>query len=116
MYILHSHIIAHVPTSAVKDILTQLDPEGRRGKWITVLLEYEFEIKPTKLIKGQGLAKLIIQSNGDALSLHMIVELSAEDKNPQGQPSPPIDENFLSSPWYMLGKRLNIFYNIYPTI
>ena len=28
-YILHSHIIAHVPTSVVKYILTQLDPEGK---------------------------------------------------------------------------------------
>jgi hypothetical protein len=36
----------------VKDILTQLDPEGKRGKWIVVLLEYDLEIKPTKLIKG----------------------------------------------------------------
>ena len=31
VYILHSHIIACIPTSAVKDILIQLDPEGRRG-------------------------------------------------------------------------------------
>ena len=54
MYILHSHIIAHVPTSAVKYIMTQPDPEGRRGKWIGVLLEYDLEIKPTKLIKRPG--------------------------------------------------------------
>ena len=52
VYILHYHIIAHVPMSAVKDILTQLDPEGRRGKWIVVLLEYDLDIKPKKLIKG----------------------------------------------------------------
>ena len=41
VYILHSHIIAHVPTSAVKGILTQPDPEGRREKWIATLLEYD---------------------------------------------------------------------------
>ena len=101
VYILHSHIIAHVPTSVVKNILTQPDPEGRRGKWITIMLEYDLEIKPTKLIKGQGLAKLMTQSNYDALSLHMIVELSAEEQNPQGQPGPPVGEHFLSSPWYI---------------
>ena len=28
VYIQHSHIIDHVPTSTVKDILTQTDPEG----------------------------------------------------------------------------------------
>lgn len=52
VYILHSHTIAHVPTSAVKDILTQPDPKGKKGKWIVVLLEYDLEIKSTKLIKG----------------------------------------------------------------
>ena len=50
--ILHSNIIAHIPTSAVKDILTQPDPEGRRGKWIAIFLEYNIEMKPTKLVKG----------------------------------------------------------------
>ena len=51
VYILHSHIIAFVPNSVVKDILTKY-PDGKRGKWISVILEYDLEIKPTKLIKG----------------------------------------------------------------
>ena len=51
VYILHSHIIAFVPHTVVKDILSQ-DPDGKRGKWIAIILEYELEIKPTKLIKG----------------------------------------------------------------
>ena len=55
VYILHSHVIAHVPTAIVKGILTQPDPEGRRAKWIATLLEHDIEIKPTKLVKGQGL-------------------------------------------------------------
>ena len=52
IYISHSHIVAFVPSSTVKDILTQPNPEGRRDKWIATLLEYDIEIKPTKLIKG----------------------------------------------------------------
>ena len=52
VYILHSHIIAHVPTATVKGILTQPNPKGGRAKWIATLLEYELEIKPTKLVKG----------------------------------------------------------------
>ena len=84
VYILLSHIISHVPTSVVKDILTQPDPEGIREKWIAVLLEYDLEIKPTNLIKIQGLAKLMAQYNHDCLSLHMIVEFSTEDQNPKG--------------------------------
>ena len=100
VYILHSLIFTHMPTSIVKEILTQPDPEGRRGKWIAVLLEYNLEIKPTKLNKGQGIAKIMSRSNCDGLILHMIAELSAEEKNPQRKPGPPVGENFLSSSWY----------------
>lgn len=63
VYILYSHVIAYVPNSVAKDILTQDDPDGKRGKWIATILEYDLEIKPTKLIKGQGLAKLMSESN-----------------------------------------------------
>jgi hypothetical protein len=52
VYILHSHTIAYVPNTVVKDILTWDNPDGRRGKWIFAILEYDIEIKPTKLIKG----------------------------------------------------------------
>ena len=52
IYILHSHVITYVLGSVVKSILTHPDPEGRRAKWIAVILEYDIEIKPTKLIKG----------------------------------------------------------------
>jgi hypothetical protein len=60
VYVLQSKIIAYVPSSVVKEILVQPDCEGKRGKWITKILEYDLTIKPTKLIKGQGLAKLMI--------------------------------------------------------
>ena len=35
----------------------------KRGKWIARLLEYDIEIKPIKLVKGQGLYKLLANSN-----------------------------------------------------
>lgn len=41
--------------------------EGRRAKWIDVLIEYDLELNPTKLVKGQGLAKMLAQSNCDVL-------------------------------------------------
>jgi hypothetical protein len=53
-YILHSRIIAYMPSNSVKDILTQLDLKGIRGKWIAVMLEYDLEIKTTN-IKVRGL-------------------------------------------------------------
>jgi hypothetical protein len=57
-------------------ILTQPDPEGRRGKWIVTMLEYDLEINPMKLIKGQGLAKLMAQSECDVVGINLIVDLS----------------------------------------
>ena len=52
VYFLYSHVIAYVPNAVVKVILTQEGIEGKRGKWISNILEYNIEIKPTKLIKG----------------------------------------------------------------
>jgi hypothetical protein len=96
VYILHSHVIAYVPNAVVKDILTQDNPDGRRGKWIAVILEYDIEIKPTKLIKGQGLAKLMAESNFQALDINF---LDVADE--QGEMATPnVKEVFLNSPWY----------------
>ena len=51
IYILHSHVVAYVPSSVVKSILTQPDPEGRREKWIAMLLEYGIELSPQSLLR-----------------------------------------------------------------
>ena len=72
VYIIYSHIIAYVPNSVVKDILTQDGPDGRRGKWIATILECDIEIKPAKLIKGQGLARLVAESDCNALDINFI--------------------------------------------
>lgn len=37
-YVLHSHVITFVPKSVMNDILPKPAPEGRRGKWIVVLI------------------------------------------------------------------------------
>ena len=42
------------------------------GKWIAKIMEYDVDIKPTKLVKGQGLAKLLADSNCQALGLHLM--------------------------------------------
>ena len=75
VYIHYSHIIAYVPNSVVKDILTQNGPNGKRGKWIATILEYDIEIKPTKLIKGQGLSKLMAEPNYHALDINFIAQV-----------------------------------------
>jgi hypothetical protein len=80
----------------VKDILTQDNPNGRRGKRIVVILEYDIEIKPTKLIKGHGLAKLMAESNFHALDINFLAAVDG----PEEQVTPNIKEVFLNSPWY----------------
>ena len=76
VYITHSRIVAYVPINVVKSILIQPNPEGNRAKWIVVLLEYDIEIKPTKLIKGRGLSKLMTDSNCEYLHLNFVSSYS----------------------------------------
>jgi hypothetical protein len=97
VYILHSHAIAYVPNAVVKDILTQNNPDGRRGKWIAIILEYDIEIKPTKLIKGQGLEKLMVESNFHALDINFLVAVDEQGE----QATPSVKEVFPNSPWYV---------------
>eukprot|EP00253_Pinus_taeda_P007895 PITA_07895 len=73
------------------------DPEGRRGKWIAALLEYDVEINPTKLIKGHGLAKLMAESNLHSLDINLIAAMS--DENEEGL-SIKVSKMFVLSPWY----------------
>ena len=60
----------------MKDILTQASPDGKGGKWIAKLLQYDIDIKPTRLLKGQGLEKMMAQSNFDCLDMNLIAEIS----------------------------------------
>ena len=71
IYIVHSKVIAFVPNIVVKDVLLQPDTEGKRGRWISKILEFDIKIRPTKLIKGQGLAHLMVESNYKALELNV---------------------------------------------
>ena len=50
-------------------MLSQQDYLGVRGKWVSKIQEYELEIRPTKLIKGQGLAKMLTEGNEKALGM-----------------------------------------------
>jgi hypothetical protein len=52
VYILQSNIKSYVSSNSVKEIIFQLGNEGKRGKWIVIILEYELHINPTNMIKG----------------------------------------------------------------
>ena len=74
VYILHAQVIYYVPSFAVREILVQLDIDGKIRKWVTKVLEFDLEIKPTKLIKVQGLAKLLVEENCRVLGLNFMDE------------------------------------------
>ena len=42
------------------------------------------EIKPTKLVKGQGLGKLLEDSNCESLGLHLMAEKSVPKESQAG--------------------------------
>ena len=58
-YLLRSHTKIIVPHSVVLALLIQKEPGDRQENWLTSLQEYDLEIKPTKLVKGQGVCKLV---------------------------------------------------------
>lgn len=97
-YILHSEIIAFIPHSTMKDILRQQDSVGRWGKWIAKIQEYDLDIKPTKLIKGQGLAKLMTDSIHKALGINAVSKCTSQEPHQTAQVS--VHKKFTQSFWY----------------
>jgi hypothetical protein len=102
-YVLHSKIISYVPMNAIKYILVQLDSDGRRGRWLDKIQEFDLEVKPTKLVKGQGLERLLAESNFKALGINSFEShdslLDIEEIDVQA-PIIHIKDNFSSSTWY----------------
>ena len=91
-YIGYSKVIGYAPHTVVKDIPCQQDCLGIRGTWVSKIQEYDLEIKPSKLIKGQGLAKMLTQRNEEA------IEMIAENNNLQPTMIPALQE--LDNHWY----------------
>jgi hypothetical protein len=100
VYVLHSKVTAYVPSASVKDILIQPDIDGRRGKWIAKILEFDLEIKPTKLIKGQGLAKLLAESNCKALGISFINACLGTQQDDSPNQSSWVDLPLTECAWY----------------
>ena len=96
-------MFSYVPNSVIKYILTQYDSEGRRGKWIAKTQEFDLEIKPTKLVKGQGLAKLMDTSNYQAIDLNIMTTNIMEIRQGEDETQEPFSEvipKFIESDWY----------------
>ena len=72
VYILHSKILTYVPDTVVKEILIQPDSDGKRSRLIVKILEYDLEIKPTKLVKEQGITMILTKGNCKILGVNSI--------------------------------------------
>jgi len=105
VYILHFKIIAYVPFASIKDVLTQLDADGRRAKWIAKLIEFNIELKPTKLVRGQGLARLLAEENCRTLDIHFMGTIAEngqaeEEEAAEPERNQPVEEDLASCDWY----------------
>jgi hypothetical protein len=61
-YILKNHTKVIVPHPTVKYLFSQQEMGEILGNWMVVIQEFDLDIKPTKIIKGQGLCKLVAEA------------------------------------------------------
>lgn len=79
-YILRSKVHAIVPDIAVKTLLIQNELGERRGKWIASIQEYDIEIQPMKLVRGQQLAQtMALDGPGLVAQIDELEELQLEE-------------------------------------
>lgn len=58
-----ANVIAFIPNVAVKDIFSQQEVSGRRYRWINRIQEFNIDVQIAKLVRGQGLAKIMAETN-----------------------------------------------------
>jgi hypothetical protein len=85
-YVGYNKIKAYVPYPIVKDVLSQQDCMGTMGKWVSKIQEYDLEIKPTKIVKGQVLARMLTERNqediqmGESEQINMVISELKHDE------------------------------------
>jgi hypothetical protein len=65
-YILKNHTKVIVPYPVVRSLFTQQEMGERRGNWMAVVQEFDLDIKPVELVRGQGLCKLAAKAQDQA--------------------------------------------------
>jgi hypothetical protein len=84
----------------VKEILIPRDIDGRRSKWIDKILEFDLEIKPNKLVKGQGLAKMLVESNCKDLGVNFINTFSGNQQAELFDKDSQVSPTLVGCAWY----------------
>ena len=73
-----AQVIAYVPNAANKNIFKQSEVTSKICRWINQVQEFNIDIQITKLVKDQGLAKLMAESNLEARQVNQIDEEHCE--------------------------------------
>jgi hypothetical protein len=50
-----------VPYPTVRNLLVKKELGEKRANWMTSLQEYDLEITPAQIFRGQGLCKLVVE-------------------------------------------------------
>ena len=87
-FLLKAHTKVIVPFPAVRQLLIQRELGEKRANRVTTLQEYDLEIKPAKIVRGQGFCKLLagtsnIQEPGDTEHIEEINQISITDSESQ---------------------------------
>eukprot|EP00253_Pinus_taeda_P013700 PITA_13700 len=58
-FLLKTHTKVIVPFPAVRQLLIQKELGEKRANWVTALQEYDLEIRPAKIVRGQGFCRIL---------------------------------------------------------
>jgi hypothetical protein len=96
-YLLKSRTKIIVPYPAVRNLLVQKELGEKRANWVTSLQEFDLEITPTQIVRGQGLCKLVFDSKTEQKEDSDTSDLKQHNQNliccAQNLVSPWYDDN-----------------------
>eukprot|EP00253_Pinus_taeda_P029425 PITA_29425 len=118
------HLFSFASEDTIAAVLLQQDEEGSenpvaffsknlrdvelRAKWIAKMIEFNIDLKPTKLVRGQGLAKLLTKENYRSLDLDSLCTIAANSQtNEEGRVTEierkhSVAENLAACNWWIL--------------
>src|ERR1700733_11766157 len=87
-FLLKTHTKVIVPFSAVRQLLMQRELGEKRANWVTALQEYDLDIRPAKIVRGQGFCRILagahnIPESSDTGSTEEINQISITDSESQ---------------------------------
>ena len=87
-FLLKTHTKVIVPFPAVRQLLIQKELGEKRANWVTALQEYDLEIRPAKIVRGQGFCRILagasnIPESSDTGPTEEINQISVTDSESQ---------------------------------